>query len=158
MEQGGWIEQCNFSDNFHDPSFGWGENGRRGGIVLDRVERSTIAHCRANRVWDACVLVNSSDNIIEDNDFSHTSNTALKLWTSSRNRVRRNNLSYGLREEPRRGARSRLDVRADRERVERQSPRRQQLHARRRRHLHPRAQWLGEHGQRPGRQRLLVCQ
>jgi parallel beta-helix repeat protein len=97
----GWrIEQCNFSDNFHDPSFGWGENGRRGGIVLDLVERSTIVQCRANRVWDACVLVNSSDNIVEDNDFSHTSNTALKLWTSSRNRVRRNNLSYGLRKDP----------------------------------------------------------
>ena len=32
----GWhIENCNFSDNFHDPKFGWGENGRRGGIVLD---------------------------------------------------------------------------------------------------------------------------
>ena len=61
---------------------------------------STITHCRANRVWDACVLVNSADNTIEENDFSHTSNTALKLWTSSRNRVRRNNLSYGLRKDP----------------------------------------------------------
>ena len=28
----GWtIEDCDFSDNFHDPSFGWGENGLRGG-------------------------------------------------------------------------------------------------------------------------------
>ena len=34
----GWtIENCNFSDNFHDPEFGWGENGRRGGIVLEHV-------------------------------------------------------------------------------------------------------------------------
>ncbi len=94
------VEHCNFSDNFHDPSFGWGENGRRGGLVLERVERSTIAHCRANQVWDACVLVNSSNNIIEDNDFSHTSDTALKLWTSSRNLIRRNDLSYGLRKNP----------------------------------------------------------
>ena len=28
------VEGCNFSDNFHDPDFGWGEHGRRGGIVL----------------------------------------------------------------------------------------------------------------------------
>src|SRR5215203_4557588 len=34
------IENCNFSDNFHDPDFGWGENGRRGGIVLNKVLRS----------------------------------------------------------------------------------------------------------------------
>ena len=34
----GWlVENCDFSDNFHDPEFGWGENGRRGGIVLERV-------------------------------------------------------------------------------------------------------------------------
>ncbi|HEV3189020.1 MAG TPA: hypothetical protein VGY54_00915, partial [Polyangiaceae bacterium] len=34
------IEGCDFSDNFHDPSFGWGENGRRGGIILERVRKS----------------------------------------------------------------------------------------------------------------------
>jgi parallel beta-helix repeat protein len=94
------IERCDFSRNFHDPSFGWGENGRRGGIILDHVRSSTIRHCRSNHVWDACVLVDSADNTVEDNDFSHASNTTLKLWTSSRNRVRRNNLSYGLRISP----------------------------------------------------------
>lgn len=94
------VEGCNFSDNFHDPEYGWGENGRRGGMVLTRVRSSTIWKCRANRVWDACVLVDSADNTIEDNDFSHTSNTALKLWTASRNRVRRNDLSYGIRIRP----------------------------------------------------------
>ena len=40
------IEGCNFSDNFHDPKFGWGENGRRGGIVLEKVTQSTL---RKNR-------------------------------------------------------------------------------------------------------------
>jgi hypothetical protein len=34
------VEGCDFSDNFHDPAFGWGENGRRGGILLERVEDS----------------------------------------------------------------------------------------------------------------------
>src|SRR5262249_48613173 len=94
------IEHCDFSRNFHDPNFGWGENGRRGGLVLERLGGSTIRDCKANQVWDACVLVDSSDNFLEDNDFAHASNTALKLWTSSRNIVRRNNLSYGLRISP----------------------------------------------------------
>ncbi|HND50883.1 MAG TPA: right-handed parallel beta-helix repeat-containing protein, partial [Pirellulaceae bacterium] len=101
VDGSGWtVENCNFSDNFHDPDFGWGENGRRGGIVLERVTKSTIQNCRANRVWDACTLVDSDDNTLLDNDFSRTSNTCLKLWNSSRNVVRKNNLSYGLRIAP----------------------------------------------------------
>ncbi len=97
----GWtIEGCNFSDNFHDPDFGWGESGRRGGIVLERVTKSRIKKNRANRVWDACVLVESNENSIEENDFSHTSNTCLKLWTACRNTIKGNNLSYGLRISP----------------------------------------------------------
>jgi hypothetical protein len=59
------IEGCDFSDNFHDPSFGWGENGRRGGMLLQRVCRSVIRKNRANRVWDACVLVDSHGNRLE---------------------------------------------------------------------------------------------
>ena len=44
----GWqVENCNFSDNFHDPDFGWGENGRRGGIVLTKVSRSTLKKNKA---------------------------------------------------------------------------------------------------------------
>ncbi len=94
------IESCDFSDNFHDPDFGWGENGRRGGIVLERVVSSVLRDNRANRVWDGCVLVDSHDNRVEHNDFSHTSNTGLKLWTACRNTIRQNNLSYGLRIRP----------------------------------------------------------
>lgn len=97
----GWtVEGCDFSDNFHDPAFGWGENGRRGGIVLDRVRKSVLKHNKANRVWDACVLVDSDDNVVEGNDFSHSSNTCLKLWTASRNTIRNNVLSHGLRIAP----------------------------------------------------------
>src|SRR5262245_49958555 len=64
----GWkIENCDFSDNFHDPKFGWGENGRRGGIVLERVHNSSLRKNKASRVWDACVLVDSNDNTLEEN-------------------------------------------------------------------------------------------
>jgi len=97
----GWtVENCNFSGNFHDPEFGWGENGRRGGIVMERVRRSTLRKNKANQVWDACVLVDSDANTLEDNDFSHTSNTCLKLWHSSNNVILRNVLSHGIRISP----------------------------------------------------------
>lgn len=94
------VEGCDFSNNFHDPDFGWGENGRRGGIVLERVSQSVLRNNKANKVWDACVLVDSNKNLIEDNDFSHTSNTCMKLWTSCENTIRKNNLSYGIRIAP----------------------------------------------------------
>jgi parallel beta-helix repeat protein len=97
----GWtIEDCNFSDNFHDPAFDWGENGRRGGIMLHRVTKSRLARNRANRVWDGCVLLESDDNTFVGNDFSRCSNTCLKMWTASRNVIEENNLSYGIRKNP----------------------------------------------------------
>lgn len=97
----GWtIEGCDFSDNFHDPEFGWGEQGRKGGLLLERVRSSTIKGCKANRVWDACTLVECDENTIASNDFSHASDTCLKLWNSTKNQVLRNNLSYGLRIKP----------------------------------------------------------
>lgn len=91
------IENCDFSDNFHDPEFGWGENGRRGGIVLKNVHNSVLRKNVANRVWDACVLVDSDNNTLEGNNFSHTSNTCLKLWHASGNHVSKNILSHGIR-------------------------------------------------------------
>ena len=96
------IEDCDFSDNFHFPAYGWhwGDNNRRGGIVLERVTRSTVRKSKANRVWDACALLDSDDNVIEGNDFSHTSNTCLWMSTACRNQIKKNNLSYGLRIAP----------------------------------------------------------
>lgn len=91
------IEGCDFSDNFHDPEFGWGEQGRRGGIVLENADSCRLRKNKANRVWDACVLLDSNDNTITENNFSHTSNTCLKMWHSSFNTIEKNNLSYGLR-------------------------------------------------------------
>src|SRR5207249_8638883 len=39
----GWlIEDCDFSDNYHDPEFGWGNGPRQGGLILARISRSTI--------------------------------------------------------------------------------------------------------------------
>lgn len=94
------VEGCDFSDNFHDPKFGWGENGRRGGIVFTGVKQSKLLKNRANNVWDGCVLVDCDENLLEGNDFSHTSNTCLKMWNSSGNIIQDNILSHGIRKDP----------------------------------------------------------
>lgn len=91
------IVQCDFSDNYHNPAHGWGELPARGGILIERSHHGLIEQCRANRVWDALHLIDSDDHLIQDNDFSHCSNTCGKLWHARRNRWLRNNLSYGIR-------------------------------------------------------------
>jgi parallel beta-helix repeat protein len=91
------VEGCDFSDNYHNPKHGWGELPPRGGLLLERVRQSAMRNTKANRVWDGLHLVESEENLIEDNDFSHCSNTCAKLWRASRNRFLGNNLSYGIR-------------------------------------------------------------
>jgi parallel beta-helix repeat protein len=88
---------CDFSDNYHNPDHGWGELPSRGGILLEQSRHCIIRQCKANRVWDGIHLVDSDDNLVEDNDFSHCSNTCAKLWHASRNKFLHNNLSYGIR-------------------------------------------------------------
>lgn len=94
------IEGCDLSDNFHDPDFGWGEQGERGGLALRRVHGSTLAGNRANRNWNACSLVECSGLTVRANDFSRSSNTCLKLWTVARSTFEDNDLSWGLRIAP----------------------------------------------------------
>jgi parallel beta-helix repeat protein len=91
------VEGCDFSDNYHNPKFDWGELPPRGGILLTRVHQSVLAKNKANNVWDGLHLVESDENLVRENDFSHCSNVCAKLWRSSRNRFLQNNLSYGLR-------------------------------------------------------------
>jgi len=91
------VEGCNFSDNYHNPKHGWGELPARGGILMERVKWSVVRQTKANRVWDGLHLVDSDENLIEDNDFSFCSNTCAKLWHSRSNRFLGNNLSYGIR-------------------------------------------------------------
>jgi parallel beta-helix repeat protein len=91
------VENCDFSDNYHNPKHGWGELPPRGGMLLERVSQSVFRKNRANRVWDALHLIGSDENLVEDNDFSRCSNTCAKLWRSSRNRFLTNNFSYGIR-------------------------------------------------------------
>ena len=97
----GWrIEDCDLSDNAHDPGFGWGEQGERGGLLLRRVRDSTLLRTRANRCWNACSLVDCSGLTVQECDFSHASNTCLKLWSVLGSRFTDNDLSWGLRIAP----------------------------------------------------------
>jgi len=97
----GWvIEDCDFSDNYTDPSAGWDVPGRFGGIILTRVSRSILRRNAAQRVWNGLDLRECHENVIADNAFAHCSNISLKLWTSCRNLVTDNDLSYGLRIDP----------------------------------------------------------
>src|SRR6185437_423609 len=91
------IEHCDFSDNYDNPKHGWGELPPRGGILFERVRQSVLRGNKAGRVWDGLHLVGSDENLVEDNDFSHCSNTCAKLWHALRNRFLNNNLSYGIR-------------------------------------------------------------
>lgn len=91
------VEGCDFSFNYHNPDHGWGELPARGGMILEGVKLGVFRNNKANRVWDALSLTNCDDNLLLDNDFSHTSNTCAKLWTSSRNKFLNNDLSYGIR-------------------------------------------------------------
>ena len=91
------VEECDFSDNYDNPKHGWGELPPRGGLLLERTRQSVLRHNQAHRVWDGLHLVDSDDNLIEENDFSHCSNSCAKLWRATRNRLLKNNLSYGIR-------------------------------------------------------------
>jgi parallel beta-helix repeat protein len=91
------VRDCDFSDNYHDPAHGWGELPPGGAIRCERMRHGVLQHNRANRVWNGLHLVESDDNLVVDNDFSHCSNTAASFWRSSRNQILHNNLSYGIR-------------------------------------------------------------
>ncbi len=94
------LEACDFSDNYHDPEFGWGDGKPAGGMILTRISRSVIRNCTANRVWNALSLAGCDENVVQGCDLSRASNVCLKLWTASRNRIIGNNLSWGLRIKP----------------------------------------------------------
>lgn len=91
------VERCDFSSNYTNPDFGWGELPSRGGIILSNVSLGVFRKNKANRVWDALSLKECNDNLFLDNDFSVTTNTCAKLDRSSRNKFFTNDLSYGIR-------------------------------------------------------------
>jgi parallel beta-helix repeat protein len=98
-ECSGWtIEGNDFSGNYDCPDYGWGEGTEGyGALFLDRVTDSLVRRNRGCRVWNGIVLRRCTGITLERNIFSHCSNTCLKLSQSSRNTIRNNDFSWGLR-------------------------------------------------------------
>ena len=94
------ITGNNFSDNYTDPDFGWGDGPNFGAVMLVSVHRSAITNNRGERVWNGLHLRYSNENTIRDNYFSHCSNVCLKMWASSRNLIENNVMNYGIRVAP----------------------------------------------------------
>jgi parallel beta-helix repeat protein len=94
------VESCDFSGNFHDPDFGWGENGHRGGIVFIRVRDSKITNAKANNVWNGLTLNHSDGNVVTKCDFSKCSNVGLHLWRASKGAFEDNKIDEGIRIAP----------------------------------------------------------
>lgn len=94
------FENCNISDNYTDPSFGWGEFERAGGFILDFVNNTQILNCKAKNNWNGIDLYRSDSNKIINSDASRCSNVCLKMETSSDNDIQNCNLSYGIRVDP----------------------------------------------------------
>jgi parallel beta-helix repeat protein len=97
----GWtVDSCDFSDNFTDPEFGWGEQPDRGGIVWVAMARSAITKTKGNHNWDGLHLRDCTEVTVNECEFSHCSNTCLKLWHTTDSRFADNNFSYGIRIKP----------------------------------------------------------
>lgn len=108
FQMGLFIEDCecwviadnDFSSNYHDPDYGWGDGPNYGGVLLVRTQKTTLRKNRGQNNWNGLELRYSHGNVICQNDFSHSSNVCLKLWHASDNLISDNNFSYGLRISP----------------------------------------------------------
>jgi parallel beta-helix repeat protein len=94
------IENCDFSGNYHNPEYGWGDYDRVGGMIFDRSRDVLISNCKSRDNWNGIDLFQSCGFRIERCDASHCSNVCLKLEQASDNTVDECNLSYGIRISP----------------------------------------------------------
>jgi parallel beta-helix repeat protein len=98
------IINNDFSDNYTDPDYGWGDGEAFGAVYLERVDNSMITGNTGCRVWNGLNLKYSNNNKIENNDFSRCTNVCLKMWDASNNVIKDNKMSHGIRIAP--GSRS----------------------------------------------------
>ncbi|TLS38381.1 right-handed parallel beta-helix repeat-containing protein [Pseudalkalibacillus caeni] len=94
------ITDNDFSGNFTDPEHGWGDGEPNGALMLEHINKSTIARNKGNDVWNGLNLHYSNENIIENNEFAHCTNVCLKLWGSCKNTITNNIMNYGIRIAP----------------------------------------------------------
>lgn len=94
------VEHNDFSDNFTDPEYGWGDGEPDGALFLEYVTKSKIRRNKGNNVWNGLNLLHCDGNEISDNEFSHCTNVCLKMWRSSHNEIINNIMNYGIRIAP----------------------------------------------------------
>lgn len=94
------LSGCDFSDNFTDPEFGWGEREPAGGVVCKDVADATFEHCQGHRNWDGLQLIDCQRVAVRKCQFAHCSNTGLKLWHTTDSAFLDCDFSYGLRISP----------------------------------------------------------
>lgn len=91
------LEDVDASDNQTDPDAGWNDERRAGGFHLAETSGAVVRRCAARGCWNGIDLWACRDAVIESCDFSRCSNTAARLRLSSRNVLRENDLSHGIR-------------------------------------------------------------
>jgi parallel beta-helix repeat protein len=94
------IRTNDFSGNYTNPDFGWGDGKLAGAVLLENVSDSTIVDNTAHENWNGLALHYSDHNVVRGNDFSRCSNVCLKMWAASRNLIEDNNFSWGIRIAP----------------------------------------------------------
>jgi parallel beta-helix repeat protein len=94
------IMNNDFSYNYHNPDHGWDEHEDLGGIVLEHSHQCIIKDNKAMNVWNALTIRYGNQNVVQENQFSHTSNVGLRLWRSCENEFYQNDFSWGIRKEP----------------------------------------------------------
>ena len=94
------IEYCDLSDNYNDPSYGWGDGYPYGATRLVNLTNSVIRYNNGNNVWNGIYLHYGEKNKIYNNDFGICGNVCLKLWGSSYNEIYDNIFNWGLRMDP----------------------------------------------------------
>lgn len=94
------IENNDFSHNYTDPEFGWGDGPDFGALRLEKVYNSMIRNNKGYQVWNGLDLKNSNYNKFINNNFSHCTNVCLRMWNSSHNIIEDNDFSYGIRIKP----------------------------------------------------------
>lgn len=97
----GWhVQDCDVSDNYTDPDFGWGEKPPAGGVVCRNVANLRLERCQGHRNWDGVHLLDCRSVTVENCRFTHCSNTGLRLWHTTDSAFLDNDFSYGLRIAP----------------------------------------------------------
>ncbi|NQT59991.1 MAG: right-handed parallel beta-helix repeat-containing protein [Bacteroidetes bacterium] len=92
------IEGNDFSENYNDTEYGWGDGiVEYGGIILKDSHHNILLSNRADKVWNGLSLTRSNGNFVRNNTMSYCSNVCLKMSNACDNAIEDNNFSWGLR-------------------------------------------------------------